>query len=301
MSAALIFLYFIIALAVIAVFLSIYTVNQQTVAMIERFGRFHKVSQAGLQFRIPFIDQIRARISLRVMQLNVEVETKTQDNVFVKVTVSVQFCVASGKSYEAYYKLDNPETQITSYVFDVVRARVPNLKLDDVFERKDEIADAVKNELTETMTGFGYDIVKALVTDIDPDAKVKAAMNEINEAQRLRVAANEKGEAEKILKVKQAEAEAQSAALQGEGIANQRRAIIDGLRASVDEFQKSIDGAQAQDVMSLVLMTQYFDTLKSIGADSKNSSVLIPHTPGAIGDFMSQIRNSVISADQIDK
>lgn len=288
-------------LAVIAVFLSFYTVSQQTVAIIERFGRFNKISQAGLQMKIPFIDKIRARISLRVMQLNVEVETKTNDNVFVKVTVSVQFCVANGKAFEAYYKLENPETQITSYVFDVVRARVPNLKLDDVFEKKDEIADAVKGELTEIMTGFGYDIVKALVTDIDPDAKVKAAMNEINEAQRLRVAANEKGEAEKILKVKQAEAEAQSAALQGEGIANQRKAIIEGLRASVDEFQKSIDGAQAQDVMSLVLMTQYFDTLKSIGADSKNSSVLIPHTPGAISDFMSQIRNSVISADQIDK
>ncbi len=299
MSALTIVLIIIAILIAIALFTGIYTVSQQTVAIIERFGKFHTVSEAGLHVLIPLVDQVRSRLSLRVMQLNVEVETKTQDNVFVKVSVSVQFCVEHGKFFQAFYKLQNPEAQITSYVFDVVRARVPKLKLDDVFEKKDEIADAVKEELTEVMSDFGYNIVKALVTDIDPDTKVKAAMNEINEAQRLRVAANERGEADKILKVKQAEAEARSAALQGEGIANQRKAIIDGLRASVTEFKESVSDAGTKDILSIVMMTQYFDTLKSIGSDGKNSSVIVPHSPSAMSEMMQQIRNTLITTDQL--
>ena len=187
--------------------------------------------------------------------------------------------------------------QITAFVFDVVRARVPRIKLDDVFEKKDEVADAVKNELSHVMYDFGYAIVKALVTDINPDKKVKAAMNEINAAQRMRVAATEKGEAERILKVKSAEAEAQSKALQGKGIADQRRAIVEGLRESVDEFQKSVPGATAQDVMNLVLMTQYFDTLKEIGASSQTNTILIPHSPGNIADPSAQMRNAMMTAD----
>src|SRR5205823_4020920 len=192
--------------------------------------------------------------------------------------------------YEAFYKLSDADMQITAFVFDVVRARVPRIKLDDVFEKKDEIADAVKNELDHVMSEFGYGIVKALVTDIDPDHKVKEAMNEINAAQRLRVAAAEKGEAERILKVKSAEAEAQSKALQGRGIADQRKAIVDGLRASVEEFRHGVPGATAHDVMSLVLLTQYFDTLKEVGLASKTNTILIPHSPGSLNDVMSQVR-----------
>jgi regulator of protease activity HflC (stomatin/prohibitin superfamily) len=274
-----------------------FTVNQQTAVIVQRFGKFARVAQPGLNFKTPFIETIAGRINLRVQQLDVRVETKTEDNVFVHVIVAVQYHVLPDKVYDAFYRLSNANTQITAFVFDVVRARVPRIKLDDLFEKKDEIADAVKNELSHVMYDFGYGIVKALVTDIDPDAKVKQSMNEINAAQRLRVAATEKGEADRILKVKAAEAEAQSKALQGKGIADQRRAIVDGLRESVDEFQKSVPGTSAQDVMNLVLMTQYFDTLKEIGATSATNTILIPHSPGNLTDLSTQLRNAMMTAE----
>lgn len=289
------------AIAVIIFFKSFFTVDQQRSAIVERFGRFLRIGAPGLNMKIPFIDAVRGHVNLRVRQLDVQVETKSEDNVFVTVAVAVQFHVLENKIYEAFYKLENPEQQITAFVFDVVRARVPKMKLDDVFEKKDEIADAVQSELSETMENLGYAIVKALVTDIDPDAKVKSAMNEINEAQRLRVAANERGEAEKILKVKQAEAEAQASALQGKGMADQRAAIISGLRESVADFQKTIVGAGAEDVMTLVLMTQYFDTLKSIGATSNSNTILLPHTPAGVSDVAQQIRDSFITANEVSK
>lgn len=285
----------------IALFFTFFTVQQQTAAIIERFGKFVRVANSGLNVKVPFIDRVAGTVSLRVEQLDVKVETKTKDNVFVHVLVSVQYFVHQEKVYEAFYKLSNSEAQITSYVFDVVRARVPKVDLDNVFETKDDIADAVKNELTQTMDDFGYGIQKALVTDIDPDAKVKEAMNEINAAQRQRVAANEKGEADKTLKIKAAEAEAESKKLQGQGIADQRKAIIEGLRESVDAFKESVEGATAQDVMQLVLLTQYFDTLKEIGASAKSNTILIPHSPGALPDVANQIRNAMIISDQVGR
>jgi regulator of protease activity HflC (stomatin/prohibitin superfamily) len=278
-----------------------FVVNQQTAAIVQNFGKFARVARAGLNVKIPFIENVVGRINLRVQQLDVKVETKTEDNVFVHVVVAVQFHVLADKVYEAFYKLTDADTQITAFVFDVVRARVPRIKLDELFEKKDEIADAVKNELAHVMDDFGYGIVKALVTDIDPDHKVKEAMNEINAAQRMRVAATEKGEAERILKVKAAEAEAQSKALQGKGIADQRKAIVEGLRESVDTFQRSVPGATPQDVMNLVLMTQYFDTLKEIGASSRSNTILIPHSPGSLTDLTEQIRTSMITAEQVAK
>ncbi len=276
-----------------------FTVEQQTAALVQRMGKFHRVARAGFQLKLPFLEDIAGRINLRVQQLDVQVETKTRDNVFVQVLVSVQYFVIPEKIYEAYYKLNDPERQITSFVFDVVRARVPRIKLDDVFEKKDEIADAVKSELAEVMDDFGYGILKTLVTDIDPDTKVKQAMNEINAAQRLRVAANEKGEADKILKVKAAQAEAEAKALSGQGIADQRRAIVDGLRDSVDEFQRSVPGTSAADVMNLVLMTQYFDTLKELGFASKTSTIFVPHSPGTLGDLANQLRDAMIGATRV--
>jgi len=291
----------IIVIAVIALFTMFFVVEQQSIALVEMFGKFMRTAKPGLNLKVPFIEKIAGRVNLRVQQLDVKVETKTKDNVFVNVMVSVQFYVLPQKVYEAFYKLENPEVQITSFIFDVVRARVPGIILDDLFEKKDDIAIAVRDELSEVMDDFGYGILKALVTDIDPDAKVKAAMNEINSNQRLRVAANEKGEAEKILKVKAAEAEAESKALQGMGIANQRRAIIEGLRDSVDEFQKSIPAATAADVMNLVLITQYFDTLKDIGSNSSSNTILLPHSPGALGDITDQIRNTIITSNEVNK
>jgi regulator of protease activity HflC (stomatin/prohibitin superfamily) len=275
-----------------------FTVEQRTAVVVQRLGKFLREAGPGLHVKIPFIDKLVGRINLRVQQLDVKIETKTEDNVFVQMVVAVQYYVLPEKVYDAFYKLDDATRQITSFVFDVVRARVPKIKLDDVFEKKDEIADIVKSELAQVMEGFGYGILKALVTDIEPDARVKESMNEINAAQRMRVAATERGEAERILKVKAAEGDAQSKALQGKGIADQRQAIVAGLRDSVDEFRKSVSGTTAKDVMNLVLMTQYFDMLKEIGASSRSNAILIPHSPGNLATLTEQLRNAVIEADQ---
>ncbi len=284
--------------AISLLFKSFFTVEQQTGAIVERFGKYVRTALPGLNMKIPFVEKIRGHVSLRVQQLDVPVETKTEDNVFVKVAVSVQYHVIENKMFEAFYKLDNPEQQMTAFVFDVVRARVPKMKLDDVFEKKDEIADAVKIELSELISNLGFNIVKTLVTDIDPAERVKKAMNEINEAQRLRIAANERGEAEKILKIKKAEAEAESSALQGKGLADQRRAIIEGLQVSIEDFQKAIAGTNSQNVMNLVLMTQYFETLKEIGTSGLSNTIMLPHSPGGMNELMDQIRNAIITGNE---
>ena len=289
----------ILAIAAVATLTStFFTVEQRKAAIVQRLGKFVREAGPGLNVKVPFIDRVVGRMNLRVQQLDVKIETKTEDNVFVQMVVSVQFYVLPEKVYDAFYKLDDARGQITSYVFDVVRAQVPKIKLDDVFEKKDDIAIIVKSELEQVMDGFGYGILKALVTDIDPDANVKQSMNAINAAQRMRVAATEKGEAERIIKVKSAEGDAQSKALQGRGIADQRQAIVAGLRDSVDEFQKSVAGTTAKDVMNLVLMTQYFDTLKEIGASSHSNTILIPHSPGSLANLSEQIRNAMIEAGQ---
>lgn len=280
---------------------SFFVMKQQTVGVIERFGKFKRLAQAGLRFKVPIMDKLVTRMNMRVQQLDVVVETKTGDDVFVHLKVSVQYFVIQEKVFEAYYKLSNVHQQITAFVFDLVRARVPKMKLDDLFEKKDEIADAVRHELSDTMEDFGYAVLKALVTDIDPDAKVKEAMNEINAATRMRMAAAEKGEADRILKVKAAEAEAQSKALQGKGIADQRKAIIEGLRDSVEQFQQAVEGSTAKDVMTLVLMTQYFDTLQNIGEHSNTNTILMPHSPGGLNAISEQIRDAMITAGEVTK
>ncbi len=291
-----------LALVVITlIFLSVFTVEQQTVGIVERFGKFVRMASPGLNFKIPFVEKVVKRQSLRVTQLNIQAETKTEDNVFVHILISVQYFVIPEKVYEAFYKLADPSQQINSYVFDVVRAKVPKIKLDDLFEKKDEIALAVKEELNETMTGFGFQIMNALVTDIEPNAKVKDSMNEINAAQRLRVAASEKGEADRILRVKAAEADAQSKALQGKGIADQRKAIIDGLKESVEHFKDGVSGATTQDVMNLVLLTQYFDTIKELGHTSNTNTILLPHSPAGMTDLAEQIRNAMIIGNETAK
>jgi regulator of protease activity HflC (stomatin/prohibitin superfamily) len=291
----------IVVVFVILLLTGLFTVKQQSIAIVERFGRYLKASKAGLNFKIPLIDQIAGRVNLRVQQLDVQVETKTKDNVFVFVIVSVQYFVPAEKAVDAFYKLQNPQEQITAYVFDTVRARVPAVNLDQLFEMKDDIATAVKAELDTVMDDFGYAIVKALVTDINPDEKVKVSMNEINAAQRLREAAIQQAEADKIRVVKAAEGEAESKALQGQGIANQRKAIIEGLKESVENFSSAVNGVNSQDVMNLVMMTQYFDTIKELGMSGKNSTILIPHGPGGMTDMSDQIRNAMITAEQVNK
>lgn len=294
-----VFVFIIIVLLIALLADGFFIVRQQTSAVVERFGKFNRVASSGLNIKIPLIDRIAGRLSLRIQQLDVRVETKTKDNVFVFVVVSVQYYVLPNKTVDAFYRLQNAQAQITSFVFDTVRARVPSIILDDLFEKKDEIALAVKTELDQVMDDFGYGIVKALVTDIDPDAKVKVSMNEINAAQRLREAAVQQAEADKIRVVKAAEAEAESKALQGQGIANQRKAIIEGLKESVESFNSQIQGTKAEDVMNLVLMTQYFDTIKDIGLSGKGNTILIPHSPGGMQDISSELRNAIITGNEV--
>ncbi|MDR2782148.1 MAG: SPFH domain-containing protein [Holosporaceae bacterium] len=292
--------YIIIFVFIVAIS-GLFTVQQQTCAVIQRFGKFHRIAEPGLRWRAPVIDSILTRLSFRIHQLDVSVETKTLDNVFVNVVVAVQYKVLTEKVFEACYMLQDPGYQIKAFVFDLVRAQVPKLVLDDVFSKKDDIADAVKMELEKPMSEFGYGIIKTLVTDINPDQNVKAAMNEINTAQRLRVAAAEKGETEKILRVKQAEAEAEASILHGKGIAGQRQAIIEGLGQSVEEFVKQIPGTQASHVMDMVLLIQYIDTLKEIAAGSKSNVIFVPHSPGNVSELGTQIRETIFAAQKINE
>ncbi|KAL3697420.1 hypothetical protein R1sor_011496 [Riccia sorocarpa] len=270
-------------------------VDQSTVGMQEQFGKFKKVVRPGIHF-VPWCCgiNIAGRLSLRVQQLDVRCETKTKDNVFVNIVASVQYRAIQEAAFDAYYKLTNPRSQIQSYVFDVVRASVPKMILDDVFEQKSEIARNVEEQLEKAMTNYGWEIVQTLIVDVEPDETVKKAMNEINAAQRSRLATREKAEAEKLLQVKRAEAEAESKYLSGVGIARQRQAIVDGLRESVVAFSHNVPGTSAKDVLDMVMVTQYFDTMKEIGASSKNSTVFIPHGPGAVGDVAEQIRNGLL-------
>jgi regulator of protease activity HflC (stomatin/prohibitin superfamily) len=293
------FFYAIVLFFVLSLMLgSFFTVNTAQVAVITRFGKFLRAAEAGLNWKWPILDSIAGRVSLRVNQINLTMETKTKDNVFVTIPISVQNRVRPDKVFDAFYKLSNPVEQIQSYVEQVILGHVPGMTLDEVFASQSGIAAAVKQELDADMAGFGYEIVNVLVTDIVPDAKVKSAMNDINAAQREQVAANARGEAEKILVVKKAEAEAESKALQGQGIANQRKAIIEGLRGSIEQFQKSIGGASTSEVMQLVLVTQYFDTIKSIGELDKTNTLFLSHSPGAVRDISDQLLQSMLGADK---
>lgn len=277
-------------------------VDQSRVAVAEKFGRFSEVLEPGCHC-LPwcFGYQLAGELSLRVQQLDVRCETKTKDNVFVTVVASIQYRAMAEKASDAFYKLSNTKGQIQSYVFDVIRASVPKMELDATFEQKNEIAKAVEDELEKAMSAYGYEIVQTLIVDIEPDVNVKRAMNEINAAARMRVAANEKAEAEKILQIKRAEGEAESKYLSGLGIARQRQAIVDGLRDSVLAFSENVPGTSAKDVMDMVLVTQYFDTMKEIGANSKSSAVFIPHGPGAVKDVASQIRDGLLQGQVMEK
>src|SRR5580698_7127242 len=289
---------FVVFLVLSTILGSFFTVNTAQVAVITRFGKFLYVANPGLNWKWPFIDAVSGRVSLRVNQITLTMETKTKDNVFVTIPISVQNRVRPEKVYDAYYKLSNPAEQIQSYVEQVILGHVPGMTLDEVFASQSGIALAVKQELDADMAGFGYEIVNVLVTDIVPDAKVKSAMNDINAAQREQVAANARGEAEKILVVKRAEAEAASKALQGEGIANQRKAIIAGLQGSIEQFQKTVGGASTSEVMQLVLVTQYFDTIKSIGELDKTNTLFLSHSPGAVREVSDQIMQSMLVAEK---
>ena len=289
--------YVIILLFALLLISGIFVVKQQTSAVLERFGKFIAIRKPGLHFKIPVIDKIAGRVSLRILQLDVIVETKTKDDVFVKLKVSVQYKILSNNVYDAFYKLDFPQDQITSYVFDVVRAVVPKMRLDDVFEKKDEIANAVKGELNDAMINYGYDIIKALVTDIDPDSEVKTAMNRINAAERQKIAAQYEGDAARILIVEKAKAEAESKRLQGQGIADQRREIARGLEESVDVLNNV--GINSQEASALIVVTQHYDTLQSIGEETNSNLILLPNSPQAGSDMLNNMVASFSASNQI--
>ena len=288
---------FIILFIVLILFGTIFIVKQQSAAVVERFGKFVSVRHSGLQIKIPIVDRVAGRLSLRIQQLDVVVETKTKDDVFVKVKVSVQYKVIKDKVYDAFYKLDFPQDQITSYVFDVVRAEVPKMILDDVFEKKDDIAIAVKSELNEAMKNYGFDIIKTLVTDIDPDAQVKESMNRINASEREKVAAQFEGDAQRILIVERAKAEAESKRLQGQGIADQRREIARGLEDSV-KVLNNVD-INSQEASALIVVTQHYDTLQSVGSASNSNLILMPNSPQAGSEMLNNMVASFTASNQI--
>ena len=286
-----------IVFGLIVLFASFFTVKQQTAAIIERFGKFQSIRQSGLQLKIPLVDRISGRLSLKIQQLDVLIETKTLDDVFVRLKVSVQFKVIKTKVYDAFYKLDYAHDQITSYVFDVVRAEVPKMKLDDVFVKKDDIAIAVKSELNQAMMDYGYDIIKTLVTDIDPDSQVKEAMNRINASEREKIAAQFEGDAARILIVEKAKAEAESKRLQGQGIADQRREIARGLEESVEVLNKV--GINSQEASALIVVTQHYDTLQSIGQETNSNLILLPNSPQAGSTMLNDMVASFTASNQI--
>ena len=286
-----------IIFGLIIIFAALFTVKQQTAAIIERFGKFQSIRQSGLHFKIPLVDRISGRLSLKIQQLDVLIETKTLDDVFVRLKVSVQFKVIKDKVYDAFYKLDYAHDQVTSYVFDVVRAEVPKMKLDDVFVKKDDIAIAVKSELNQAMMDYGYDIIKTLVTDIDPDSQVKEAMNRINASEREKIAAQFEGDAARILIVEKAKAEAESKRLQGQGIADQRREIARGLEESVEVLNKV--GINSQEASALIVVTQHYDTLQSIGQETNSNLILLPNSPQAGSTMLNDMVASFTASNQI--
>ena len=289
---------FLVLLLLLLVF-GLFIVKQQTAFIIERFGKFNSIRYAGLKFKIPIVDRIAARLSLRIQQLDVVVETKTKDDVFVNMKISVQYQILREKVYDAYYKLQNPHEQLTAYIFDLVRAEIPKMLLDDVFEKKDDIAFAVKRDLKEAMLEYGYDIVKALVTDIDPDQSVKQAMNRINAAEREKIAAQHEGDAQRILIVERARAEAESKRLQGKGIADQRREIARGLEESVDTLNKA--GINPQEASALIVITQHYDTMQAVGSESSSNLILLPNNPNAASTMLNDMTASLLAANKIQE
>jgi len=274
-----------------------FTISTAEVGIVESWGKFSRLVQPGLGCVLCPMEQLVGRISFRVQQLDVRVETKTLDNVFLTAVVSVQYQVLRENVFQAFYALTNPAQQITAHVYDVLRAQLPTLELDAVFEAKEDLALAVKNALSETFTSYGYQILETLITDLDPDQRVKNAMNEINSSKRLKYAVAERAEGDKILQVKSAEAEAEAKYLSGVGVAKQRKAIVDGLRTSIVEFSENVDGASTKEVMDLLLLTQYFDMVRDVGSANHCRTTFVP-TSKSLGD---ELRGSLLQANAATK
>lgn len=270
-------------------------VREKEVGVVEDLGQFKRLIKEGPSCIVWPLQSVVGRLSLRVQQLDVLCETKTKDNVFIQVGVAVQYRVVTESAYDAWYRLTSPTSQIQAYVFDVIRSTIPRMELDQAFESKDDIAHAVLEQLQNVMKDYGYAIVNTLVTDLAPDTKVKASMNEINAARRLKEAASHQAEADKVRQVKNAEAEAESRYLSGMGVARQRMAIVQGLQSSVAEFSKEVDGASPKDVMDILLLSQYFDTLSTVGANS----LILEHDPATVAKLQKQVGVSFLRGDSV--
>lgn len=274
-----------------------FIVQTQTAAIIERLGKYDRTAHEGLNFKIPFIEKISARRNLKIMQQDIEVETKTHDNVFVKTKVSVQYQIIKDKVHDSFYRLTDPVAQIESYIFDVVRSEIPKLTLDEVFTSKDTVANAVNESLSESMDDFGFQIIKTLITDIDPDEKVKHSMNEINAAERLRVAAASKAEADKISIVKEAEAQAESKRLQGQGMANQRKEIAAGLKHSIEDLKMT--GINNEEVLTILLITQHYDAIEAVAKHSQSNTILVPYSSSNVSAMREQIQEAILTSQNV--
>jgi regulator of protease activity HflC (stomatin/prohibitin superfamily) len=274
-----------------------FTVEQQERAIVERFGKFVRVATPGLQTKTPFVERVAGRVTLQVEQLNAQIETKTKDNVFVVVKLAVQYQVGNDQQQvqDAYYKLEDPEVQMQAYAFDVVRSHIPSMDLDEAYADADTIAKHIQDTLHAQMATYGYEIVKALITNIEPDQRVKDAMNNINASQRNQVAAAAQGDAQKTLAVKKAEGEKETMRLQGEGVAAERKAIAEGLHESLEIIAQH--GLDPREAMALVALTQYTDMIRSLGESAQSNTILLPHSPSGVGDLMAQIREGVLVAD----
>ena len=282
----------IVVLLAIAWFSTAYIVRQESVAIIERLGKFHTIATSGFQTRTPLIDSVVARLTLKLIQGEMQVETKTKDNVFVTLNIATQYRVTPENVRDAYYKLSDPEAQIKSYIEDALRSAVPRLDLDELFEKKDEIALEVQRQVADEMSTYGYTIVKTLITKVEPDAEVKQSMNEINASQRKRVAAQELANADKIKIVTAAEAEAEKDRLHGVGIAQQRKAIVDGLAESIAELKEANVGMSEEQIMSILLTNQYLDTLNTFAAKG-NQTIFLPNNPNGVDDIRTQMLSAL--------
>ena len=273
-------------------FAGIVITSQQTVKIIERLGKFQRIAQPGLSFRIPVLDRVVATLDLRVQSLDANLETKSRDNVFVNALVSTQYRIDPTQTAQAYYELSEPRQQILSYIADAIRSAIPQMNLDEAFEKKDDVARRVQENLSEGMKGFGIIIVNTLITGIDPAGDVKDAMNNINAAQRQRVAAQELAEADRIKVVTKAQGEAERQKLQGIGIADQRQAIVDGLAVS---FKTLADhGLDERDVLNLLMLNQYMDTLQRLGEYGKTSTLMLNGSPSGLTDLRQQIMEAIV-------
>ena len=297
MTGALIILGVIVVIVLAVLCASIFIVPQQQAYIIERFGKYNKVQFAGIHAKIPFVDRISTKTNMRVSQLNVQLETKTLDNVFVTVVASTQFRVNPENVATAYYELRDPAGQLRSYMEDALRSAIPALSLDDAFARKDDVAFDVQKTVGTEMARFGFTVVKTLITAIDPSPQVKSAMDSINAAQREKEATRQRAEAQRIQIETQAAAEAEKTRLQGEGQANYRREIASGIVDQIKSLQAV--GMNIGDVNNVVLFNQYLDVLRSLSESNNSKTVVLPaSTPGGYQDMYSQITQAMVTANE---